>query len=125
MQKISLLEWILRIAVCGTFLGHGIFALKQNPAWIPFLTHWGISQEIALDLMIAIGTIDLGIALVTIIRPNKYVLMYATAWAFAAALMRPITGASIWAFIERAANWSAPLALLWLRKKGIGDYPNH
>jgi hypothetical protein len=107
---------ILRIAVFGTFLGHGIVALKQNPDWVPFLTFWGISEKAAFSLMIAIGILDILIAVSTLLRPNRYILAYATFWAFITALMRPLTGITVWAFIERASNWGAPLALLLLRR---------
>jgi len=43
------------------------------------------------------------------------VLIYATLWAFATALARPIAGDPIWDFVERTANWTAPLALLILQ----------
>jgi len=35
-------------------------------------------------------------------------------WGFRTALLRPIVGEPIWDFIERWANWGAPLALLLL-----------
>ncbi len=105
------LEWLLRLGVAGIFLGHGIFALKQNLAWVPFLTFWGIPQDSALHLMIVIGILDMIVVLSALFKPNKYILYYATIWAFLTALMRPLTGGSIWAFVERAGNWVVPLCL--------------
>lgn len=104
-------EYILRIAVFGTFLGHGIFALKHNMAWVPFLTFWGFSPETSLHLMTFIGILDVIIALSALFRPVKALLLYATFWAFAAALMRPIAGGYILDFVERSSNFLAPLAL--------------
>ncbi|MDH3648361.1 MAG: hypothetical protein OEQ53_01705 [Saprospiraceae bacterium] len=117
MKKVSSVGWVLRFAVFATFLGHGIFAIRQNPDWLPFLTFWGIDETLALQLMIGIGTIDVIIAVITLVKPNRYVLMYAIFWAFITALMRPINGGSVLAFIERAAYWCTPLALLWLSKQ--------
>jgi hypothetical protein len=37
-----------------------------------------------------------------------------TIWGFWTALVRPIVGEPIWDFVERFANWGAPLALLAL-----------
>jgi len=116
-MKVKNIEWLLRIGVAGVFLGHGVLALKQNLAWVPFLTFWGISQDTALDLMIVIGCVDMVVVLSALFRPNKYVLYYAAIWAFLTALMRPLTGATIWAFVERAGNWIAPLCLAILIRK--------
>ena len=33
-EKAKIAEWILRIGVFGTFLGHGIFALMIKQSWI-------------------------------------------------------------------------------------------
>jgi hypothetical protein len=107
------IEIVLRIAVFGTFLGHGVFAIMQNGSWIPFLTFWGFSHKTALSLMPIIGGIDILVAVITLFKPNRYILIYAFVWAFLTALMRPMIGSPIWAFVERSANWAAPLALLW------------
>jgi len=107
-------EWILRIGICGTFGGHGAFALSGNVAWIPFLTYWGFPDSTALALMHIIGALDLAIAFSMLVKPIRAVLLWATVWAFATALMRPITGGEILDFFERSANWAAPLALLLL-----------
>lgn len=110
-------EWILRIAVFGTFLGHGYFALLVNPAWIPYLQKVGFSYEASKTIMPVIGAIDICVAFTILIKPYRPVILYACVWAFLAALMRPITGESFFQFIERAANFLAPLALLVLTKK--------
>src|SRR3989338_997362 len=106
-QKIA--EWILRIGIFGSFLGHGIFALGVKQGWIPFLTLVGFSESIAATLLPMIGTLDIIVAL---FWPIRIVLMCATLWGFATALIRPIAGDPIWDFVERSANWAAPLALL-------------
>lgn len=117
----QLIEKLLRIGVFGIFLGHGVFALYQNEAWIPYLTFWGFNPDRALDLMLVIGVVDIVVALWTAIRPNRYVLIYATVWAFLTALMRPLTGAPIWAFVERAGNWIVPLCLLIIRRDAMKE----
>jgi hypothetical protein len=114
--------WILRIGVFGTFLGHGVFAFMKNPGWFPFLEFWGFDQQQIEVLMPIIGIVDIGVALSTLLKPSKYVLLYAVVWAFMTALMRPLVGGSWWDFVERAANWAAPLALyLWYFKLGQGS----
>jgi len=114
-ENIKKVEWILRIAVFGTFLGHGVFALLGKQSWISYFTSVGISESAAIFLLPLIGALDVLVALFALIKPIRVVLIWATLWAFATALIRPISGEPIWDFVERAANWAAPLALLYLR----------
>lgn len=113
-QLLIRVKWILRIAVFGTFLGHGVFALGVKPDWIPYLVTVGFSAETAKQLMPVIGVIDLVVAFLALARPYRIVFLYAFTWAFLTASIRPISGLPIWDFVERAANWSAPLAYLLL-----------
>ncbi|MDP2672551.1 MAG: hypothetical protein Q8O84_01945 [Nanoarchaeota archaeon] len=109
-------EWILRIGIFGTFLGHGVFALLGKQSWIPYFTSIGFSESTALTLLPLIGSIDILVALFALIKPIRIVLIWATFWAVVTALIRPISGEPIWDFVERTANWAAPLALLYLRE---------
>ena len=108
------LELILRIAVCMTFFGHGMVALGGSIKWLVYLETVGFSIETAKDLILMIGGLDLVIAAIILFKPYKYVVLWAVIWAFSTALIRPISGEPIWAFIERGANWGAPLALFFL-----------
>ena len=112
MKKV---EWILRIGVFGTFLGHGVFALLVKQSWIPYFTSVGISESMAVFLLPLIGIIDITVAIFALAKPIRAVLIYASVWAFMTALIRPISGEPIWDFVERTANWAVPLALLYLR----------
>ena len=113
MEKtlLSRLEWFLRIGVFLTFLGHGVFAFSGNTYWLPYLTIFGFSEDIALQLMSIIGVVDILVAISILLKPYKIVVLYALLWAFTTALMRLISGESIWSFIERGANWIVPLCL--------------
>lgn len=114
-QREKIAEWILRIAVFGAFFGHGIFALGVKQGWIPLITAFGFSETTAATLLPLVGTMDIVVAILTLIWPIRLILMWATVWAFATALARPIAGDPIWDFVERTANWAAPLALLVLQ----------
>jgi hypothetical protein len=107
----KLVAWVLRVVVFGTFLGHGIFALLGNEHWMPYLGVVGITGEGAYQVMFVIGIIDLIVAVSMLLRPSKVVVAYACTWAFATALARPLSGESWLEFLERAANWGAPMAL--------------
>ncbi len=112
MKKREWSEYILRIGIFGSFLGHGIFALGIKQSWIPYLTTVGFSESTAATLLVLIGIVDITVALFALLLPLRIILTWATIWAFATALIRPIAGDPIWDFVERSANWAAPLALL-------------
>jgi hypothetical protein len=118
-QKISngvntkLVSWVLRIAVAGEFVGHGVFALQGKKDWISWFAKFGVSDPgLAAKLLFLIGLMDIVVALIVLVKPIRIVVLWAVLWGFWTALMRPLVGMPIWDFIERFANWGAPLALL-------------
>ncbi len=112
----TLIEWILRIAVAGEFIGHGFFALQGRKTWVEWFSIFGVSDAgTATTLLFLIGLLDITLALLILIKPIRIALLWMTFWGFWTALMRPIAGDSIFEFVERWANWGAPLALLLLR----------
>src|SRR3989344_9444701 len=116
MKDTKYAEWILRIGIFGTFLGHGIFAIQLKPRFLEMLTAFiGVSGTLANKLMILIGVIDVVVALFALLLPLRIILIYASIWGFLTALARPIANDPIWDFIERWSNWAAPLALLFLK----------
>lgn len=112
------IEWVLRIGVAGEFLGHGVLALQGKSQWIGWIEELlKVSTDTAGTLIMLIGVVDILVAAVVILRPINWVLLWAVFWGFWTALLRPIVGEPIWDFIERFANWAAPLALYWVRKR--------
>ena len=73
-----------------------------------------VAPATAAQLLFLIGLSDLLVALIVLVRPVRIVLLWAALWGFWTALVRPIVGEPVWDFIERWANWGAPLALLLL-----------
>ncbi len=110
--------WALRIGVAGEFLGHGVLAVQGKEDWIGWFAKFGISDVgTATTLLLLVGIMDIVVALIVLFKPIKPVLLWAVFWGFLTALVRPIIGQPIWDFIERFANWGAPLALLFLLSK--------
>ena len=108
-------EWVLRIAVAGEFIGHGVFALQGRKAWVEWFSIFGVSDAgTATTLLFFIGLLDMTLALLILVKPVRIALLWMAFWGFWTALMRPIAGDSIFEFVERWANWGAPLALLLL-----------
>ncbi len=109
------IEWVLRVAVAGEFVGHGVFALQGKQSWIGWIQQLtGVDTGLAATLLTLIGLTDLLVALIVLVRPIRAVVLWAAIWGFWTALLRPIVGEPIWDFVERWANWGAPLALFLL-----------
>ena len=115
MNNTKAVEWVLRIAVAGEFLGHGVFAIQGKESWISYFTSVGFSAEAGASLLPLIGWMDVILAVLVLVKPINIALLWMTFWGFATALIRPIAGEPIWDFVERFANIGAPLALLLLR----------
>lgn len=110
--------WALRVGVAGEFLGHGVLALQGKADWIGWFAKFGISDtSTAATLLMLVGILDIIVALVVLLKPMKPILLWAVFWGFWTALLRPIVGQPIWDFVERFANWGAPLALFFLYRK--------
>lgn len=112
------IEWILRIGVAGEFLGHGVFGLQQKAQWVAWTEQvLGVSPETAGTIVLLVGIMDVALALLVLIKPIRPIVLWMVLWGFWTALLRPIVGEPIWDFVERWANWAAPLALYMMIKK--------
>ena len=108
------LEWALRIGVTGEFLGHGLLAIGGKADWLKWISQLtGVDASTAMTLLVLIGISDLIVAAIVLFRPVRPILLWATFWGFWTALVRPLVGAGWLDFIERFANWGAPLALYY------------
>lgn len=117
MSNDKKLEWALRIGVAGEFLGHGALALGGKADWVNWISQMiKVDAGLATQLLLLIGAADVLVALWVLIKPWKPVLLWAAFWGFWTALVRPLVGQSWWDFIERFANWGAPLALYFYYK---------
>jgi len=115
MNNSKLVQWVLRIAVAGEFLGHGVLAIEGKEDWLVWIGQLtGVSAETAVTLLTLVGIFDVIVAFIVLIKPIRAILLWAALWGFWTALVRPLVGAGWLDFIERFANWGAPLALLLL-----------
>lgn len=112
------IEWILRIGVAGEFLGHGILAVLGKADWIRWAEQLtGLDTATATTLMLIVGIVDILLAISVLLRPVNALLLWMAFWGFWTALVRPIVNnfspISWLDFVERFANWAAPLALYY------------
>ena len=113
MNNQKLMQWVLRIAVAGEFIGHGVFALQGKKDWIGWFAKFGVADTAsATQLLFFVGLVGIALAIVILIKPVRAALLWMVFWGFWTALIRPMVGMPVWDFVERWANWGAPLALL-------------
>ena len=116
MDNITKAKWVLRIAVAGEFIGHGVFALQGKEGWFKYFYSFGITDASTIvALLFIVGLADMLLALHILVRPVRVVVLWMAFWGLWTALVRwPFGPDPIWDFVERFANWGAPLALLKL-----------
>ena len=108
------IEWLLRIGVAGEFAGHGLLAIGGKADWIKWIGQMiHVDVSTATTLLLLIGILDVAVALFVLAKPMQPILLWATLWGFWTALVRPLVGGDWLDFIERSANWAAPLALFY------------
>ncbi|MDO8270062.1 MAG: hypothetical protein Q7T54_05345 [Candidatus Levybacteria bacterium] len=118
LEKYLDINWVLRIGVAGEFLGHGVFALQQKSDWIKWTQQLtGLDASTAGSFIMLVGAVDVLLAILVLWKPMRPVLLWMVFWGFWTALVRPLVGLPVWDFIERWANWAAPLALFLLISK--------
>jgi hypothetical protein len=119
-QLVVALEWVLRGGVCLCFVGHGVFGLIGKEAWVPYFAVVGIGRESAYRLMPLVGTLDILLGALALVRPRPALLAYMSMWAVWTAALRPLSGDSFWEALERAGNYGVPLVLLLLMWPTLG-----
>lgn len=108
-------EWILRLAVAGEFIGHGAFAIQGKEGWFGYFKVVGItSPDTITSLLLIIGITDIILAILVLVRLIPVLLLWMTLWGTWTAILRPLAGEPIWDLVERSANIGAPLALLFI-----------
>lgn len=123
------LLFYLKVAVCLTFFGHGLFAIGYYPVPGKFtdmvIEVLGTSESTAKHLLAFAGIVDFALCiLIWIPDTSRFAAAYCVFWGFATALARPLSYASMdvisaestmyWAmqFLYRGPHYLVPLAVL-------------
>lgn len=86
---------MLRWCVALTYAGHGALAFGVNKKWLKYLNIVGYSDSTGTILMPVIGLVDLAVAVAAVLLSEPLVFAWATLWAIATALMRPLAGEGV------------------------------
>jgi hypothetical protein len=108
------IHWLLRLAVCGEFIGHGAFGVMTKQGWVPYFTLFSFPEPWAWRLMPIVGSVDITLGILALIAPTRAGLLYMGCWGFFTALLRPLAGEGGWELLERAYNFGIPLLMLWV-----------
>ena len=101
-------SWILRVAIAGEFIGHGVFALQGKAGWFKYFNAVGMTDvKTITTLLLLVGIVDVILAVLILIKPIPALVLWMAVWGLWTAMIR-------WPVVERWANWGAPLALLYL-----------
>ena len=106
--------WVLRLGAALCFIGHGAFGFITKATWVPYFGVVGIPEAWAWRLMPVIGAVDVMAGMAVLFAPRGLPLVYMTVWAMWTALLRPLSGESLFETLERAGNYGVPFALLLL-----------
>lgn len=112
--------WVLRVGAALCFIGHGAFGFITKAAWLPYFAVVGIPESWAWRMMPVIGAVDVTVGMAVLFAPRRLPLGYMAVWAFWTALLRPLSGESVFEAVERAGNYGVPLALLFLGGVSLG-----
>jgi hypothetical protein len=104
--------WALRIGSAMCFIGHGAFGFITKAAWLPYFGVVGVPESLAWKLMPLIGAIDVTAGMAVLFAPRALPLIYKSVWALWTALLRPLSGESVFEAVERAGNYGVPFAML-------------
>jgi hypothetical protein len=121
------LERLLRLATAGALVGHGGFgAAMAKPEWLGYLAAAGLPPSPRLASLV--GALEIAVGLLVLLWPADGLLLALVAWKVGTELLRVLSGEPVWEFVERWSNYTAPLALLYVRRSGrtigaIGSRP--
>jgi hypothetical protein len=110
-QKI---HYTLRVAAAMCFIGHGAFGIITKAVWCNYFAVFGIGKVMAYRMMPFLGTVDILMGLILLIKPIRAIAVWLVIWGIVTASCRPLSGEPFAEFIERAGNYWAPLCLLIL-----------
>lgn len=112
--EVGRLSWLLRIATASALIGHGGFGWAMaKPDWLGYAAAAGLTAS--PPALAAVGLFEIALGVVVLARPVRALLLFVLAWKVATELLRPLAGEPVWEFVERWSNYTAPLALLYLR----------
>ena len=120
--------FFLGAAACSfTFAIHGWEALNKNAAFVDLIIgsanriYLELPEEFVAKLLVGIGVMDLVLAILVVVCPNRKLLVWMATWGLVTALSRPLSmGLGAWyETAARTGNFVLPYCLAMLLSIGI------
>lgn len=114
VERLRISSFLLRVAIALALIGHaGLAAFQQNAALLGMYEKVGLPRTVeGIALGSAIGWFELALAAAVLVRPFRGLLVFVCVYKVMSALLHPATGSYWWEFIERGADYTAPIALI-------------
>ena len=113
VDRLRIIDWVLRISLALLLLGHGGFGVFVQKAMLQ--SHYAsVGLPATTNALVAIGLFEFALAALVLVRPVPVLLWLVFAWKLASEALYPIAGSAVDVFetIERAGDYGIPLALL-------------
>ena len=117
----SRLEWMLRVSVAMTFIGHGAFGFVFKKGWLPFYQVLGFGPDAAQYLMPLTGIMDCTMGVLALVLPIRAAFLHLSIWGVFTALLRvpamaiaPQAQYSWFEVAERAGNYVPAMIMVLL-----------
>jgi len=113
-ERLRLSGLVLRVAVALALIGHaGLGLFQQKAGLLDMYARVGLPSTIeGIPLAVAIAWFELALAAAVLLRPLRSLLVFVCVYKIMMGLLHPVSGALWWEFIERGADYMAPIALI-------------
>src|SRR6202012_713729 len=86
------LHYVLRLAIAMCFIGHGAFGIITKPIWANYFAVFGIGHDMAYKLMPVLGSFDILLGLIMLVKPIRAIALWLVIWGGITASLRTLTG---------------------------------
>ena len=104
------LRFALTITTALLLAGHGALALAGKKELVTHYALLGLPMD-AAAVSVIVGAIEIGLAVLVVVRPVMAVCLFIFAWKLATESLFLFAGSPVWEVVERAGSYAAPLAL--------------
>jgi len=114
VERLRISSLVLRAAIALALIGHaGLVAFQQKTGLLEMYAKVGLPPSIeGFPVASAIGWFELALAAVVLLKPFRGLLVFVCVYRVMTGLLYPASGEYWWEFIERGADYVAPIALI-------------
>ena len=113
-ERLRVSALVLRLAIALALIGHaGLGVFQQKAGLLEMYARVGLPSRIeGIPLAAMIGWFELTLAAAILLKPFRALLVFVCVYKITSGLLYPVSGSYWWEFIERGADYMAPIALI-------------